>query len=107
MINIVLFDDESVIRVATNAINYFSTDYSMRTTKDTIWVNGLYLRFYSKLITLNAYNSTFSNDDICNCLSFILHNEEVFITNREQKRIHIDAVGATTNFDAFFCEEVV
>lgn len=107
MINIVLFNDESIIRVASKAINYFSTDCSIHTTEDTIWVNGLYLRFYPKLITLNAYSSTFSKDDIYNCLSFILSNEEVFITTSNQKRLYIDTVDVTTNFDAIFGEEVI
>ena len=38
MINIVLFDEESIIRVATKAINYFSSDSSVRITEDTIWI---------------------------------------------------------------------
>ena len=82
MINIVLFDEESIIRVATKAINYFSSDSSVRITEDTIWVNGLYLRY-------------------------ILSDEEVFISSTNQKRIYIDTVNAATNFDIFFCEEVV
>lgn len=107
MINIVLFDEESIIRVATKAINYFSSDSSVRITEDTIWVNGLYLRFYSKLITMNVYSPIFSKDNIQSCLSYILSDEEVFISITNQKMIYIDTVNAATNFDIFFCEEVV
>lgn len=107
MINIVLFNDESVIRIATKAINYLSNSFSLRITKDAIWIDGLYLRFYDRLITLNDYSSAFSKKDIINCLNYILSGEEVFISNDNQNKIYISVVNASTNFDEIFCGDVV
>ena len=107
MINIILFDDESIIRIANRSVKYFSSMCGYRTTKDTIWVNGLYLRFYSKLITLNAYSSTFQKKDVFDCLSYILSGEEVFLTDINQKRTYISVVNSSTDFDAILFREVV
>ena len=56
---------------------------------------------------MNVYSPIFSKDNIQSCLSYILSDEEVFISSTNQKRIYIDTVNAATNFDIFFCEEVV
>lgn len=107
MINVVLFNDESVLRIATKAIKYLSNSSGLRITKDTIWIDGLYLRFHDRLITLNDYSSTFSEKDIINCLNYILSGEEVFVTDTNQNKIYINAVNASTNFDEIFCRDVV
>lgn len=107
MINIVLFDNESIIRIADRAIKYFSSRCSLRTTEDTIWIDGLYLRFYPQLITLNAYNPTILKEDIFEFLSYILSGEEVFVTDGNQNRIYISVVDSSTDFDAILFREVV
>ncbi len=107
MVNIVLFDDQSVDRVAAKAMAYFSTNYNLRITEDTIWADGLYLRFYPKLITLNIYDPTLIKDDIYHSLNSILSDEEVFITDGKQKKIYIDSVNASTDFDSILKREVV
>ena len=54
MVNIVLFDEESIIRIGKKAMEFFSGYSGLRTTENTIWLNGMYLRFYPKLITVHS-----------------------------------------------------
>lgn len=102
MINVVLFDEESIIRIAQRAKVYFSNYIDLRVNSDTIWVKGLYIKFYPRQIIVNTfYPTTFTLSDIFNCLTYVLDGEEVFISDDKHKREYIDAVNAQTNFHAF------
>ena len=103
MINIVLFDEESVIRIGKKAMAFFSEHTSLRTTENTIWLNGLYLRFYPKLITVNSFNpAVLPHEHLMECLSYILNGEEVFVSAGRQNNKYIKSVNQTTCFDSFF-----
>ena len=103
MINIVLFDEESIIRIGKKAMEFFSDYSGLRTTENTIWLNGMYLRFYPKLITVNSFNPTvFPHEHLIKCLSYILNGEEVFVSAARQNSKYIDSVNQATCFDSFF-----
>lgn len=103
MINIVLFDEKSIIRIGKKAMEFFNGYVDLRTTEDTIWLNGMYLRFYPKLITVNPFNpAIFSHERLVKCLSYILNGEEVFISAGRQNSKYIETVNQTTRFDSFF-----
>lgn len=107
MINIVLFDEKSLVRIGKKAMKFFSDYNSLRTTENTIWLNGMYLRFYSTSITVNLFNPTaFSHNYIIKCLEYILNGEEVFISAGPQISKYINVVDQSTSFDLFFksCE---
>ena len=107
MINIVLFDNNAILRIATKAIEYMSKKGNLQTTNDTIWFNGLYMKFSSRIITLNAYNRVYSIEAINKYLNYILMGEEVYVTNVSQKGIYVSSVNSSTNFDSIlFIEEV-
>lgn len=105
MISIVLYDDNSLLRIATKAMKYFS-NRDFRTTDDSIWIEGLYLRFYSNMITFNGYSTAFPKENIYKCLNYILSGEEVFVMD-ENKKIYLSDVNESTNFYKIFCGEVV
>lgn len=100
MINIVLFNEEPVIRIAQRAMEYFSSYDDLRTTENTIWLDGLYLRFYPKLITINAFNpSKYPSKDVAVFLKNILVGEEIFILSKEQNNKYIE------NADSLTCSD--
>lgn len=102
MINIVLFDEEAIIRIGKKAMEFFAGHVDLRTTENTIWLNGMYLRFYPKLITVNSFNPTVSPyEHLVKCLSYILNGEEVFISAGRQNSKYIENVNQTTCFDSF------
>ena len=107
MINIVLFDNNAILRIATKAIEYVSKNYKLITTTDTIWFNGLYLKFSNRIITLNTYDRTYSNEEINKYLNYILMGEEVYVANVSQEGIYIRSVNSSTNFDSILFREVV
>ena len=63
MLNVVFYNSEAVIRVAEKAMKYFAGHVGLRTTVDTIWFNGLYLKFYPRMVTVNTYGSLFYPGD--------------------------------------------
>ena len=108
IINIILYDSNSTIRIAEKAINYLSSHMNFRISGNTIWTNGLYLRFSSNAIIMNAYNSNrYSSKDLYDCLRKILDGEEVFLSNQDDFRQYIDNVNYLTTFDKFFSKEGV
>lgn len=103
MINIVLFDDESVIRIAKRAISFFSNFEGFRTSEDIIWLNGVYVKFSPRLITLNSSKSNNCTDNEIYCgLKKILHGEEIYLSDDKQRNKYIKSVDSSTAFDSFF-----
>lgn len=83
MINIVLFNSDSITNITIRVLDYLhENNYSiLRTTEDTIWLNGLYIKFNprKKLITINNYNSLMSNQELVALLKHILKGEEISV----------------------------
>ncbi len=108
MINVVLYDESSVINIAKKAWSYFNDKDDFRTTRDTIWVNGLYLKFSPQLLTINTFNCRrYSPKELYDCLSYILDGEEIFISCEEKKSKYVEKVNVTTNFDKILAIEGV
>lgn len=102
MINIVLFDEKATVRIARKAMEFFADYDGLRTTNDTIWLNGLYLKFCPRLIKLNLYNCTkFPITTVDECLKYILDKEEVFLSNDRGANEYVNTVIPTTNFVLF------
>ena len=70
MLNVVFYNSEAVIRVAEKAMKYFAGHVGLRTTVDTIWFNGLYLKFYPRMVTLMARLPFLSRRFAIVCSSF-------------------------------------
>ncbi|MBQ4517682.1 MAG: hypothetical protein II997_03745 [Clostridia bacterium] len=108
MINIVLYDEESIVRIAERVMIFFSNEKDMRTTNDTVWLKGAYFRFRSRSITINLYDNNFLlKDNILKSLNYILSGEEIYISNSCQKKEYFNFVNSSTNFDTFFADCVV
>ena len=104
MINIVLYDNNATLRIASNAIRYFSYDSSLHTNQDTIWINGMYIRFQPRLITINIHNKhLFTPQNICDFLKSILIDEEICISSSKCGPQYINSVTMTTAFDNIRC----
>lgn len=102
MINIVLFDEKATVRIAKKAMEFFSDYNDLRTTDDTIWLNGLYLKFCPRLIKFNLYNCTkFPIATVDECLKYILDKEEVFLSNERGNNKYVNTVVPTAYFDVF------
>lgn len=107
MINIVLFNDESVLRIARRAISFFSDFKGFRTSEDIIWLNGVYVKFSPRLITLNSSKSNKCTNNISSFwLNKILHGEEIYISDDKQRGMYIQSVGPSTAFDSIFTDQV-
>ena len=101
MLNVVFYNSEAVIRVAEKAMKYFAGHVGLRTTVDTIWFNGLYLKFYPRIVTVNTYGSSpFSIQEIRDCLQFILKDEEVYIAGGPYTGTYINSVNSTQKSDS-------
>lgn len=107
IISIVLFDDESLYRVARRATKFFSKYEGFRTTNDSIWVRGLCLSFSPGLVILNDYNSVLSKENMNECLNFILDGEEICISNMINRNIYINCVTEALDFDQIFAKTMV
>ena len=103
MINIVLFNDESVLRIAKRAVAVFSGYEGYRTSENIIWLNGFYVKFLPKIITLNfsQTNHRFDND-IIHGLKTILYGEEVYLSDDKRRSKYYKSVESSTLFDSFF-----
>lgn len=102
MLNVVLYNENSVINIAKKAKKYLSKQEHFRTTNDTIWTNNLYLKFSPNLITVNAFQPNLvTKQDISDCLLYILGGEEIFISNNQQENAYIEKVDHTTKFEDF------
>lgn len=103
MINIVLFNDESVIRIAERAKDYFSEFDGFRIRDDIIWLKGFYLKFSPTIITVNTINSNFCfNNSIYEGFKYILYGEEVYLSNSKLEGEYIKKVNSSTLFDSLF-----
>lgn len=103
MINIVLYDDKSIIRIAKKVKKYFSNYKFLQVTKDTIWLQGVYFWFCPRIITVNVFNSKFfSWDKIYDCLKYALYGEEVFVFDNSKNKKYINFVNSSTNLDIIF-----
>ena len=99
MINVVLYDDNSIIRIAQRAVELFSDYGGFRTTKDTIWISGMYLKFAHRMLVLNIFDdSSFSDDEIIECLRKVLFGEEVYVSDNCQFQKYIEEVNTSTDF---------
>ncbi len=108
MISIVVFDSEAVIRIAKRTAKYFSDCKEFSVSDDTLWLSGLYIKFYPRMITVNVFNTTlFSIEDIFKCLKYILKDEEVFISDYRRGEMYIDSVNAQTSFDQLLSNTAV
>ncbi len=104
MVNIVLYDDESVVRIAQRAAKRFSNYKGFRTTKDTIWLKGMYLKFAPRMLILNIFNeNALSEDIITGCMKDVLLGEEVYISDDYSYQKYIDRVKSSTNLESVFC----
>lgn len=103
MINIVLYNENSVINIAKRATKYLSKQALFRTTSDSIWISGLYLKFSSNLIVANNFaTDKYSQKQLCDCLLYILEGEEVFVSSEKYKKKYIETVSCSTDFDNIF-----
>lgn len=104
MVNIVLYDDESVVRIAQRAVRCFSNYRGFRTTKDTIWLKGMYLKFAPRMLTLNIFDANaLSENVIIGCLKDVLLGEEVYISDDYSFQKYIDRVKSSTNLENVLC----
>jgi len=108
LINIVFFDDESIIRTATRIMTYFKNDTSVRTTNDTIWLKDMHFRFHTRTLTVNFVNTnSFSKKRILECFNSLLDGEEIFVTDEFLRKKYINSVNIKTKFDEFFVDCMV
>lgn len=99
MINVILYDDKSIVRIAQRAVEYFSSYGEYRATRDTIWLKGMYIKFAPRMLILNVFDSNrFSENDITECLKNILLGEEVYVFDNCQLQKYIGEVNALTDF---------
>lgn len=84
MITVVLFNLESISNVTIRVFDYLHEfNYIiLRTTQDTIWLNGLYIKFNikKKLVIINNYNNLMSKQEIADLLKSIFKGEEISLT---------------------------
>lgn len=108
MLNVVFYNSEAVVRVAEKAMKYFAGHVDLRTTVDTIWLNGLYLKFYPRMMTVNTYGSSpFSIQKVRDCLRFILKDEEVYIASGPYTGTYINSVDSLQKFDSISLKRFV
>lgn len=106
LINVFLYDNNSVIRIAERATKVFSDFLGYRVTSNTVWFNGMYLKFADKMLVLNVFNSNVvSEDEITEHLKKILLGEEVYISNNYQSEKYIEKVNDSTVFPVTSYEE--
>lgn len=99
MISVILYDDESIVRIAQRAVELFSNYGGFRTTSDTIWLKGMYLKFAPRMLVLNVFDSNaFSEDKMTECIKNVLLGEEVYVTDNRQFQKYIGEVNVTTEF---------
>lgn len=102
MINIVLFDSESVGRIIQRAKKFFRKDEILGISESTLWLKGCYLEFNAKSIILNPYNlHLFSKNDVFACMSYLLGGEEVYILDSNYQSKYFTKVKPTDTFDIF------
>ena len=103
MISIVLYDDESIIRIADRTIRYFAPHNMLRITEESIWLSGLYFYFRPRQILVNQFDPTvFSKEQLIECLTYVLNGERISIFGNKQNKKYIDNVNSKTNFDSIF-----
>lgn len=98
MISIALYNSRSTIRIVKRALAFLSKYSAFRTTEDTIWVDGLYISFSPKMITVNNYSNSMSKKTVADCLNYILDGEEIFVPCKYPSTGYYGCVDAKTNF---------
>ena len=99
MIDVILYDSTSIIRIAQRAVEYFSNYDGFRTTKDVIWLKGMYIKFAPDMLVLNVFDSNvFSDDNIIDCLRNVLSGEEVYVSDNYHFQKYIAKVDLLTDF---------
>lgn len=102
MVDIVLFNNDSTLRVADRALRFFS-GVDIVTTEDTIWVKGLYLRFYPEFISVNLYNPLFfSHEKMFECLQYILEGEEAYLDTNTNRKKYFKCISRETDIASLF-----
>lgn len=100
MISVILYDNESIVRIAQRAVEIFSDYEGFKTTRDTIWLKGMYLKFAPRMMILNVFDSNvLSVDEIIKCIKNVLFEEEVYVTDNCRFQKYIDKVNESTEFD--------
>lgn len=103
MYNIVLFDEKSTVRVLEKALSYFADETGLRVTNDAIWLDGLYLKFHPRLVTVNTYNTArFPPQRVLKCLHHIFKGEEIYVSGTKENSVYIDCVNSPKQFGIFF-----
>lgn len=101
MISIVLYNLDSIANVTIRVLDYLhKNNYSiLRTTEDTIWLNGLYIKINlkKKIITINNYNNLMSKQEIVDLLKYVFKGEEISVCVGE-KTIYYKYVDKNTDF---------
>lgn len=99
MINVILYDDKSIIRIAQRTVEYFSNYGEYRTTRDTIWVKGMYIKFAPRMLILNVFDqNVFAENEMTECLKYVLCGEEVYVSDNCRFQKYIDKVDASIDF---------
>lgn len=99
MINVILYDDNSLVRIAQKAVEVFSNYNGFRTTRDAIWLKGMYLKFAPRMLILNVFDSSIiSEEEIKESLKNILLGEEIYVSDNFQFQKYINKVDTSTDF---------
>lgn len=96
MLRIVLFERNALQRIAKKALEYLAkTKLPMRVVQDTLWLEGWYISFEKRVITVNVYNNRLLSKTSINInvfLESILKGEEVFIQDETNNDRYTDCV---------------
>lgn len=97
MIKIVLFNKDSMIRIAKRTKRYFKGTQNMRGLKNILWLEGGYIKFTPRLITINQIKPDVY--DLQDYLKEVMKNEEIYISDDKTNGKYIEEVKNDTSFD--------
>lgn len=101
MVNVIVYDKNSISRIAKRTLDFFSNEKSAHATKNFLLLNGIYFRFHTNSVTINAFNQKrYSKNEITDCLYYIFKNEEIHISNETTTK-YIKQLTSPTCFDSF------
>ena len=101
VMNFVLYSTDSSERIVSRVNNYFSSLDDIRVCDNMIWLKGMSLKFYEKLLTINVFNSdTNWRQFLTEFLPKILYNEEVYLSSGDRSE-YFEEVNDKTEFLRF------
>lgn len=84
IINMILYDNDATARVNQKSYDFFDKVKCKRFCENSIWLDGMNIEFYKRIVTINIYSDNSDWKKIINeYLEKVFVNEEVYINYNE------------------------